>query len=41
MTTLNTAPISLEDARKLVSLIENGDNFLLYLEAFSLILNEK
>jgi chemotaxis protein CheZ len=26
MTTLNTAPISLEDAKKLVTLIENGDN---------------
>jgi chemotaxis protein CheZ len=26
MTTLNTAPISLEDAKKLVTLLENGDN---------------
>jgi chemotaxis protein CheZ len=26
MTTLNTAPISLEDAKKLVTLIESGDN---------------
>ena len=26
MTTLNTAPISLEDAKKLVLLLENGDN---------------